>query len=278
MNVDNPLSREFLVRHPVEAARVLEQVSAEHVAVLFNVLPPLTVAPVMTAMLPETAAACFALMETLPATKLLAELPALPAAHIYRLLPAAKQSELSALLSDKTRNQLRRRLKYRSASVGALLELAIDRLPDNITVAEAIRRLERLDRPVKCEIYIVDDGNHLVGIIELGQLLVLNHQVRVRDVMNRKTHAVSVQASAESLLSHPAWSTRRRLPAVERDNTLVGVLDYTCLREAFGEAGDVVKRDPMENLLSLAGLYWLSMAQLLDGVLNMVGPGKGEQK
>ena len=278
MNVDNPLSREFLLRYPVESARVLEQVSAEHVAALLDVMPSAVVAPVVVAMLPETAAACLALMDARLSAKLLAELPALTAAHVYRLLTAVKRDELSGFLSDKTQTQLRRRLKFRSASAGALLDLGIDRLPDNITVAEAIRRIERLGHPVNCEIYIIDDAHHLVGIVELGRLLASNHDVRIRDIMNRKLQTVSVHATAESLLLHPAWATRHRLPAVERDNSLVGVLDYNCLREALGDGGATAARDPMENLISLAGLYWLSMAQLLDSLLSIAGPRKGERQ
>lgn len=278
MKVDNPLSREFLLGYPTEAARVLEHVSGEHVAALFNELPPQTGAPVVASMLPEMAAACLGLMEALPAAKLLTELPVASAARIYRLLAPAKQDELSGHFSEKTRNRLRRYLKYPPASAGALMDPAISMLPDNVTVAEAIRRIERFGHPVSCEIYIIDDAHHLVGMIELGRLMTSSHHARLRDIMSRKTQPVSMHATAETLLSHPGWATRRRLPVVERDNTLAGVLDYTFLQEAIGNTGIVRPRDPLENLLSLAGLYWLSVAQLLDSMLSIARPGGGERQ
>ena len=40
MKVNNPLSRDFLLGYPAEAARVLEVISADHVAALFNELSP----------------------------------------------------------------------------------------------------------------------------------------------------------------------------------------------------------------------------------------------
>ncbi len=257
---------------------MLEQVSAEHVAALFNELPPQIGAPVVISMLPEMAAACVGLMGALSAANLLTELPPSSAARIYRLLAPAKREELAGFLSDKTRSQFPRYLTYPPASVGALLDPGVDMLPENVTVSEAIRRIERIGHPVSCEIYIINDAHQLVGMIDLGRLLTSSHHARLRDIMSHKTQRVSVHAAAESLLSHPGWAARRRLPVVERDNTLVGVLDYTCLQEAMGETGSVERHDPLENLLSLAGLYWLSMAQLLDSVLSIAGSDKGERQ
>jgi hypothetical protein len=94
--------------------------------------------------------------------------------------------------------------------------------------------------------------------------------------MNRKTQPISIHATVETLLTHPAWLMRRRLPVVERDNTLSGALDYTSLQDAVGEAGGMASRDPLENLLSLAGLYWLTVAQLLNSMLGIAGSRKGD--
>lgn len=278
MKVDNPLTREFILSYPAEAARVLEQVSAEHVAALLSEIPIKISAPVVTAMLPESAAACLEEMAASLAAKLVTELPLSSSARIYRLLAPSKQEELSAHLSDKNRSRIRRYLEYPPVSAGALLAPRIDMLPDNVTVAEAIRRIERFDHPVSCRLYIIDDAHRLVGMIDLGRLLTSNHHAMLRDTMTRKTQSVSAHATVETLLSHPGWATRRRLPVVERDNTLVGILDYNNLREAAGETEAASARDPLENLLSLAGLYWLSVAQLLDSVLGTASPGKGEQQ
>lgn len=278
MKVDNPLSREFLLRYPVEAARVLESVSAEHVAAMLNELPAKTGAPVMASMLPELAAACLQVMMPLPAAKLVTELSVSSAARIYGLLTPAKQEELSGNLSDKTRSLIGRYLDYPPESAGALLDPGIDMLPENLTAAEAIRLIERRDHPVSCEIYIVDNAHHLVGMINLGKLMTSSHQARLRDIMSRKTHPISVHATASTLLTHPGWDTRRRLPVVERDDTLLGVLDYQHLRDSVGQTETINSRDPLENFLSLASLYWLSVAQLLDSVLSMTRPGEGDRK
>lgn len=278
MKIDNLLTREFLLQYPVDAARALERVSADHVAALFAELPVQRGTSVMASMLPESAAACLGEMLAVSAAKLLTELPIASAARVYRLLDTAKQDELSAILSGKTRMLIHRYLAHSPQSAGALLDPAVDMLPDNITVAEAMHRIERRDDAVGAEIYIIDDSHHLVGMIELGKLLVSNHPARLRDIMNHKTQPLSVHASGETLLAHPGWAKRRRLPVVERDNTLLGVLNYSDLMDSMGDVKTSGSRDPLESLLSLAGLYWLSVAQLLDGMLNIAGSDKGRRQ
>jgi len=277
MKIDNPLSQEFLLQYPAEAARTLEQVSFSHVAALFNTLAPSTGASVMAFMLPDTAAACLELMEIQPAAKLVAGLPISIMARIYQLLTPRKQGDIFDKLSDKSRNQIRRYLRYPSASAGALMEPNVDILPESVTVADAIRRLERIGRPANCEIYITDESHHLVGVVELGRLLTSVHHAELRDIMSRKTQRISVHATVASLLSHPGWASRRSLPVIERNNTLVGALQYSQLQKAASEAGANQRRDPLEEMMSLASLYWISLAQLLDSVLNIPVPGKGEQ-
>ncbi len=278
MQVDNPLSREFLLLYPVEAARVLEQVPVEHVAALFTELPPALMATVTGPMLPGIAASCLDKMSPESAAKLVAELPVSSATRIFRLLPIAKQNEVSAHLPDKTNRQIHHHLAYPAESAGALLDSKIDMLPQNATVTEAIRRIERLDHPVSCEIYIIDESHHLVGSIDLGRLLISDHHARLQGIMNRKAQPVSAHTPAATLLSHPGWTSRHRLPVVERDNTLVGVLDYSHLRSSMGESETVSSRDPLENILTLASLYWLSLAQLLDSILSIARPKTGDRQ
>ncbi|MEJ2179585.1 MAG: CBS domain-containing protein [Gammaproteobacteria bacterium] len=282
MKVDNPLSHEFLLRHPAGAARVLEQLSADDTAALFNEKSAEIVAPVLVAMLPTFAAACVAKMDLSAAAKLMAEISVTAAARIYRLLPPQSQEALSVTLSSKSRKGIRRILDYASVSAGDLMDPKVNMLPDDLTVADAIRRIERYRHSVTCEIYIVDSAHHLLGAIELGKLLTSKHHVRLRDIMKRTSRPVSVHASSEKLLAHPGWAEGQRLPVIERDNTLVGVLDYKRVRETVAPESSR-SDDPLENLMSLTGLYWLSMTQLLDSLFsqnetNQYRIKKGERK
>lgn len=152
----------------------------------------------------------------------------------------------------------------------------VDMLPDSLTVADAIRRIERYRHSVKCEIVVVDDKHRFVGVVDLSKLLTSKQNTKLSDIMSRTVRPVSAHATAEKLSAHPGWKGRQRLPVVESDNTLVGILDYARVKEIVDKEQGVVL-EPTGNIMSLAGLYWLSMAQLLDSLLNIAAINKGDK-
>jgi Mg/Co/Ni transporter MgtE len=275
MSVENSMSLQFLTRHPVDAARVLEQLSPLDVAALFEETPTNVAATALAAMLANSSAACLSVMDPETAAALLDSMPVTNAARIFSLLSQEKQKVLSKELSAKTRKRILRFLSYRALSAGDLMNPNVDMLMENLTVADAIRRIERHRQSVKCEIYIVDKLHRFLGFVDLGNLMTSRQQVRLRDIMGRSLPTVSVHASSESLLNNSSWAGRRRLPVVESDNTLVGILDYERVKEAVDKDYNQ-NRDPMENLFSLAGLYWLTLVQLLDSMLNIAVVKKGD--
>ncbi len=276
MKVDNSLSREFILNYPSEVARVLERVSIEHVAALFNELPLVQIVPVLIVMLPKNAAACIEVMPLVKVARLISEMPIAAAARLYRFLSRAYQDDLSRSLSEKKRRQLQRYLMYPSSSAGALVDSDIDLLPENMTVSEATRHLKQFDHPVRFGIYIINDNHQLVGIVDPGKLLISDLHARLKDIMMHKVLSISAHVDYESLLQHPGWRSHRRLPVVERDNTLVGTLHYTRLQEAVGNLNAGADINPVNGFLSLAGLYWLSLAQFLDGILS-ISSNKGDR-
>lgn len=276
MGMDNAISQQFLVRHPVDAARVLEELSSADVAALLEEIPATVATTALITMLPNYSAACLSAMEPNDAAAMLSSMPVTNAARIFSLMGREKQKSLSKEISSKTRKRILRILNYRAMTAGDLMNPNVDMLLENLTVADAIRRIERYRQSVKCEIYVVDNLHRFLGVVDLGKLLTSRQQVRLCDVMSRSYKSVSVHASSESLLTSPVWSGRQRLPVIESDNTLVGILDYERVKETVDKDYNL-NRDPMESLFSLAGLYWLTLVQLLDSLLNIAAVKKEDK-
>lgn len=277
MKVDNALTQSHMLNYPADAARILEQVSADHVAALFSELPAKAGAAVMACMLPDKAMTCLQAMSAVQAAKLMSELPISYAVRVYRLMSVQIRDDISAHLSERNRKQIQRNLKYPTNSAGALLDPVVDMLPAEVTVAGALRAIERFKNTVNCDIYVIDESQRLVGLIDIGKLLKSNHRLRLKDIMNRKPRRISAFAKANTLLSHPGWETRRSLPVVDRDSTLVGSLEYSRLREHLGVVEEAKSPDTVDSLMSFVGLYWLTVAQLIDSVFSIAGSTKGER-
>jgi len=277
VKADNPLTQTFLSRYPAEAARILEHISPHHVALLLNELPAINRAGLMTMMLPEKLAACLLTLTPEKSALLFVDLPVSAAARVYRNFPASTRQSLSSLLSKDFVKRIQQFVRYPAHSAGALSVTAIDILPRDITVSEALRRLEHPGRALNCELYVIDAMHHLEGSIELGKLITSKQNARLHEIMTRKTVAINALVRADTLLTHAGWKTRRRLPVVDRTNILLGALDYADLEDAVGKITYADAHDPVENLFSFAGLFWHVMAELLESVLNISRTQKGER-
>lgn len=277
MKVDNPLSKTFMVDFPQDAARILEQVPLSHVAVLLELIPE-SVSPVICAMLPGRIAACIEIMSEAPAVKIMSNIPVASSSRIFKLLSTTKQQVLMSHLTPRDAQKILRFIDFSSATAGAILNSVVNMLPQSLTVAEAIRRMEASHSLVDGDLYIVDESHKLVGVLNPAVLLVTNHHLRLKEIMKRKTYSVSVHAMKEALLEHPGWKNRLSLPVVDRDNTLLGVLDYSDLKESLGDARSVTPFDPLDGLLSMMSVFWKAIGQLLDSLFSISEIKKEDKK
>ena len=276
MQSDFPLCEDFIQRFPVEAARVLETLPPRDIATLFNSNLKADIQPLLVAMLPEQVACTMAELELAMAAGLLSGMPPAHAARVFRLLPVAKQGALTDSLTQSFRRRMERFLHYSAVTAGDLMEANVLMLPESLSVGEALKRIEKWEVVVQGELFIVDEQHRMVGALEFGQLFAADHHAKLNKVMQRKVPILSAHASIESLLSHPGWRNRRRLAVVERDNTLVGGLEYAHLQDVAGEVA-AVEQGAMPGLFSLLGLYWMSLIQLLDSLFSLSGNRGGRQ-
>jgi len=268
VSLDQSLSIAYIDEFPQDVARVLEQLTVQDVAELLNQLPSSKITPVLIAMMPKNSAACLAAMSPLLAADVIVKMPLTKAIRIYRHFSNECQKRLSEHLPDRNHRQLKRLSNYSSASIGELMTLDVKMFPADTTVVDTIRAISRMQQMRDSEIYIVDDQHRLVGAVELGKLLTSNQQAHLGELMNHSVPMLSAHAPAEALLTHPAWQQWRKMPVVERDNTLVGLLEYTVLYEIYSDK-TISSPDSTDRIVSLGVTYWLSLVHLFETFLSM---------
>jgi magnesium transporter len=212
------------------------------------------------------------------AAAMIAAVPAVTAAGTLRLLPRIRRDEISAHLPQKSLNRIQRQLNFPPTSVGAIMNARIDVLPESITVAEAARRVARFTTEDAGVVFVIDDSHRLVGSLDVGKLLKSNQRDRLSSVMNARMQSLSARANIAALHEHPAWSKHRRLPVVDRDRTLLGVLEYSALQNTADLAKTAASPGALENLMALGVFYWIHAAQLLVGMFSVVTRGQGDRR
>ena len=273
MEPEELLLTEFLKAHPDDAAQLVEQLPAAEVAALLAEIQP------------ESAAAVFGRMASVAATEILALLPAAAAGAILaglsletaalllrRMDPERRPSVLRELPED-VRGRVSRLLQYPEGTAGAFMDPAVETLPQDMSVNEALRFLREHPQDVYYYVYIVDREQRLEGVLDVRELLQADGDDSLRSVMRRHPLALPARADLPSILAHPAWTELDALPVIDGQGVLLGVIRHRRMRSLQSELA-VKDRDQsgLAVLLAFGELYWAGLRGLLQGAALAASP------
>ncbi len=269
MRAANALTQQFAREHPADAARVLEPFPAEMATALLQALGPALAARVLEHMLQGPAADCMARLPANEAATVLGKMSPAAAARVLRITGKRLSDGLLGLSPAPVRRAIQQRLRYPKRSVGALMRPDVLLLRDELTVSDAIKRLESADeRAVACELYVVNGERRLAGVLGATDLFATDRRESVRSLMSRDVPTLSTQATLAAVESLPAWSRLRTLPVTDAEQLVVGVLHYRDVQEALATQQDARRDQDVAGSLHLAEQGWIGLAALLELILD----------
>ncbi len=201
------LNERFLLDYPREAARALEKIP-EDIAVEM-LLQRSASARLQTwqVLAPDLAARVVMALPVESALQLLAEGdPQVSVAALAQLESAPREALLSALRAPAAQ-ELRMLMAYPQNTAGHMMDPRIGALHVDLSVAEAIERLRSIRQRGLRELFVVDDQMHLLGQIEMEDLVLSNRDRPIREIMRGATAFVRDVDPAEevvrTLQTHP---------------------------------------------------------------------------
>lgn len=220
---------------PGDAADVLEQLEEEDAAGLLADLEPTEAAEVLEEIAPELAAE---LIEDVPVANLAAalnEMPAEAAADLIGELEEAIQEDLFAAMSDEAELEVRGLLAYPPDSAGGLMTTEIVSLPLGLTTGEAIERLRQLHEEYEdlSYIYIVDDHDHLKGVLSFRDLVFVRPGSPLADVMVPDPVKVHLMTDREEVAELCQRYHLLGVPVVDTHGALMGMVTTEAVIEAI---------------------------------------------
>ena len=261
----------FIRDHASEAARVLEKRSLDELTSFFTDTPAELTALLFDAMEAGSAAGCLERMEAALAAAALAELPLERAALLMRRVkPEAREAVLPLLPAEPGRH-LELLLRYREDSAGALTEPRGFTLPPDVSVAEALLRVQANPDYASYYLYVVERDQTLVGVLSLRELLAGQAEDSVTALMHRDVMCLRMDDSLASVLVHPAWLDFHVLPVLDESALFAGTLRHKTLRrlarrlESGGQIGQAGS--------DLGELYRIGLAALVKSAIGTESSG-----
>lgn len=263
MTLVQELVRTYAAQHPLEAARVMEELDPEALTTTLSDLD-VEAAHALHLMDPAPLAAALEYAATEEAGRLLRLLPIDAQLAVLPLVGAAARERIMATLDDKDEGLLERLLSYPRQTAAALVEYDTFRVPSDITAGEAIDRSRKARTPVRYYVYVTDRDNRLVGVVSLKELLRADTNSVVSEFMCGDPARISAAESATEVVGHSHWRRFPMLPVVDADEMLVGVILYETIQKLREEGlAETSWADARNTLIALSEVYWLGLSTAL---------------
>jgi magnesium transporter len=171
------------------------------------------------------------------------------AAHILEDLSQQDQDEILQQMPSTERSAVERILHYPEESAGRRMQTEFIAVPPSWTVGVAIDHMrETVDLPERFfELYVVDDGQKLLGAIGLDRLLRTQRPIPLADLMDPDRRRVRATDDQEAVARMFERYNLVAAPVVDDGERLVGVL-------TFDDIVDVIEEEADEDIRALGGV------------------------
>src|SRR5882724_7432371 len=177
------------------------------------------------------------------------------AADLLQEFEPGQRDHFMADLDDSMRSEVGGLLAYREDMAGGRMSPRFSRLRPESTVDEAIAYLRRQAKQVETiyYAYAVDDEQHLLGVVSLGDLFVAERTKRVKDVMRTSFVSVTENADQEEaarlfrqhhLLAIPVVDATQHIKGIITVDDIVSVLQEEASEDIQKMGGSEVLEGP----------------------------------
>lgn len=206
-----------------KTAEVLANMEFIDVAPLLETIPPKKITQILQKMSPDDR------------VDVIGSLPDDISDAVLRLMKEAETEEVETLLG------------YGESTAGGIMNTKYLALNENLTAKDAIEVLQQSpDVEMFFYLYVVDDRNHLVGVISLRQLIVKPGETKLKSFMQTDVISVHTGTDQEEVARQVAMYNILAIPVIDDENKLVGVV-------TVDDTIDVLRDEATEDFLKMAG-------------------------
>ena len=267
----NPLALDFLDKHPVDCARILEQLPLITACSLIRSIQPGHAAGIMECMVTSYGSECLRALEEKTAVSIIGEMKTPQAARLLRAMTLKDSKHILDVLPAFVKSNIHSSLRYPDQTVGRVMDSNPFSVPESISINDAIKRVKNLRIRTLQEIFTVDDDHVLKGVIHVADLLSATRSASLHTIITSDVPFLSTRATLNAAAIHSGWQTYSMLPVVGSNHILSGVLKSSTLMHVLARAGgNGDSPDALEELLSMTKMYWLVLAELINSLAGDV--------
>lgn len=212
------------ILHPSDLADIIEDFDGNTGMMIFSSLDNAKAADVLEEMEENAQLNLIKNLSTDKVADILEEMPADEVADILDGLSEHEAEELLNNMEKESSDEVRELMEYEDNEVGSLMNTEYVSLKSELTIEEAIEILRKL-KPEEDEmyyIYVVDNGNKLIGTLSLRDIIVSDSSNKLASIMNKNFSYVFDKDDINELIKVVSKYNLLAIPIVDHDMNLLG--------------------------------------------------------
>jgi magnesium transporter len=188
------------------------------------------------------------------------------AADVIQHVPSSELGAFLWMLDEPTRREVTALLAYSEDAAGGLMSPRFARLRPEMTVAEAIRYLQRQAQEKLETIYyayVLDQNQHLRGVVSFRDLFAAPGDKALSEVMHTDVISVPDAMDQEAVARVIARHDLNALPVVDADGRMKGIV-------TVDDIVDVVQQAATEDIQKLGGMEALDTPYMQTSMRAML--------
>lgn len=237
--------------HAADIANLMEQIILRERLVLFNTLYEKNkekAVAVLSEIDPEDAAQMLPSLPIDQITDLFHQSASDDVAAIIPLLQEELKKTVLEAMEDKPTEDVLELLDYAEETAGRIMSPNFYALNQDTKASDTITAIQ-LEGDVESAfyLYIVDDENHLEGVVSIRQLLFSRPNTTLKTIMKTDVISVTTDTDQEIVARNVADYNLVAIPVVDAQNVLVGVV-------TVDDIIDVIDKEATEDMYKMVSL------------------------
>ncbi len=243
--------------HAADVSAALRELPLPEQVHLFRLLAPQQAGDVLSELDDSTRTELVRALDEVEISRILDRMPADHVVDVVEELPREEADKLLDLMQEEKSEEVQELLEYGEKTAGRLMSPRFIAVYESASVAEAIEHIRKAASGDNAfYLYVVDEHEHLVGVVPLHRLLATNPATPIRTIRSDSVESVSVHADQEEvarlarrykLLEVPVVDGARRLVGAISADEVIGVIDEEAtedIQRLGGVGGDETVLDP----------------------------------
>jgi magnesium transporter len=233
--------------HAADVATVLRELETPDQVRLFRLLGAEHAGAVLSELDDPTKRDLLHALDEGEVSRILERMPADHVVEVVEELPAEEAEKILDLMEEEKSEEVQELLEYQEGTAGRLMSPNVVAVPEGLTVGQAIERI-RKSKPGDDAfyVYVVDDHEHLVGLVPLHRLLTADPLTPVHAIRNEDVQSVTVDTDQEEVARLVQRYDLIQVPVVDATHRLLGAI-------SVDDVIDVISEEATEDIQRLAG-------------------------